>query len=465
MKIYLNLHQSQSDNLNWIGVAFAIYTFFWGGLIPTFAQEQAGTMPPEVREALYPRSQAANANVPHNGQTQSDRNQNFNESLFDRPHHQSTSNASTELPPFADDAIRQASFKSPATFDSKPEVDAIKAQTNTHNYSPRLETTENRNSPPAPVVPGFKGNRLTPQGNLDRLQLDSNPESASEFDDMVLRSPETLSFQSDVDTPVESIPNRSNYSGKTLEQMLNESNQSLQAKRSGRATADSVDDDWSIEGTRSLNPPPFSASTSDSLDFSEQRRQPIQFADQLQRIAISLCVVLMLGVGFVVTAQRWIAATRKGDSATQSSSVIGKPINKQSGKIVIQNQLRLDSKSILYLVSVGDQQVLVATDSAGIKSVVPLKPSFDDLLDNLGETNEIDAPREIHQTPQSEPDDVAEGLERPDTYSPAARRYLTPEPKSNSEPDQVETEMRRKLAELLGGEAFRDILLQQTNRK
>lgn len=97
--------------------------------------------------------------------------------------------------------------------------------------------------------------------------------------------------------------------------------------------------------------------------FDQERFQQI-----LKQLATNTGLVLVIGVGFILFAKRWV----KGS----------KPARKKDGvSIEIKSTLKLSPKSNLYLIKAGDQRLIVANDQNGIKSVVPLTESFADSLD------------------------------------------------------------------------------------
>lgn len=163
---------------------------------------------------------------------------------------------------------------------------------------------------------------------------------------------------------------------------------------------------------------------------SEESSPPIQAL--LQNIAGSTCLVLILGVGFIVVAKR----VMKGKQTAAGEKT-------EELKIHVVANLRLAPKSNLHLVEVGKQRVLVASDSTGIKSVVSLTDSFANSLDSFHET----MPAEELTSTDDSPQDSA-------TYE---------KPRSASQANaEIEAEMQRKLSEVLGGQAFKDVFYQST---
>jgi flagellar biogenesis protein FliO len=181
-------------------------------------------------------------------------------------------------------------------------------------------------------------------------------------------------------------------------------------------------------------------------------------AETMQRIAVSLCFVLAVACVLLLVIKRWLFSRT---SLIPKTGVV-KP-NRDSTSIRILNQLRLDAKSLLYLIKANEQQVLVAVDMAGIKSVVTLNSDFESALEDLSEQQAI-RPRSIVEQLEAE-------FGQPATYSPStlqkksgrsgtaddsaellssatapARPRQHAEVKAESD---LESEMKRKLAEIL----------------
>ena len=157
-----------------------------------------------------------------------------------------------------------------------------------------------------------------------------------------------------------------------------------------------------------------------------------QFQDLLGNIAGSTCLVLILGVGFILVAKR----VTKGKVAKSKQKSDQPQIN------VVAN-LRLTPKSNLHLVEVGKQRVLVASDAAGIKSVVSLTNSFASELDSLDDEVATEAASVATESNQE-----SGVYEKPQTARQADA--------------EIEAEMRRKLSEVLGGQAFKDVCYHST---
>ena len=150
-----------------------------------------------------------------------------------------------------------------------------------------------------------------------------------------------------------------------------------------------------------------------------------QFQQLLQNIATSTCLVIILGVGFILVAKRFVAAKPTG----------GKQSMATAPRISVVANLKLTPKSRLHLIEVGDQRVLVASDVTGIKSVVSLNQSFSTALNSLDEMESA--------------------------ASVPSQTYGQTQPSKQSAAE-IEAEMQRKLSEILGGEAFKDVFYKST---
>ncbi len=136
----------------------------------------------------------------------------------------------------------------------------------------------------------------------------------------------------------------------------------------------------------------------------------------LQKIAVSTCIVMVLGVAFILVAKRWVSTNTAKPAAKQPAQTI-----------TITSTLRLTPKSNLHLVEVGSQRVLVACDLTGIKSVVSLNHTFSETLDAF------------------------EGS------AGAMKEPLAAQSSPSKSAEEIEAEMQQKLSQILGGEAFKDV--------
>ncbi len=121
------------------------------------------------------------------------------------------------------------------------------------------------------------------------------------------------------------------------------------------------------DSDRSFGNPPGETAHSDPR-FNQQNFQKL-----LQSIAINTCIVMCVGVGFILIAKQWFFKQAKPTAKTSENT------------IQITSTLRLSPKSNLFLVAAGTHRLIVASDQNGINSVVPLTDSFASTLDSLAD--------------------------------------------------------------------------------
>lgn len=104
--------------------------------------------------------------------------------------------------------------------------------------------------------------------------------------------------------------------------------------------------------------------------------QPSQshFGKTIANIGMNLAFVLLVGIGFIVFAKQWVKPQREKE--------LGSTENRTS-KLEVQEELMLDGKTKIRVVRWKNSDVLVASDSDGVKSMVALVPSFSESLDHL----------------------------------------------------------------------------------
>jgi flagellar biogenesis protein FliO len=237
--------------------------------------------------------------------------------------------------------------------------------------------------------------------------------------------------------------------------------------RSNQAAANELDNDLAFSD------PVFSEG-----EFSSESSSSQQFKQLLEKIVTSTVYVLIFAVGFIFVAKRWV---KKNDTPSKGTK---KPQPAPDIKVV--SSLRLQAKSNLQLVEIGKERVLVASDATGIKSVVSLGSPFSSALESYEEADETDEVPPAAEMPLEQPSHFSQpiarfenGISKPASdgslnstirqaapepelpprrvsLSERVRAYAQSEVKPEPETD-VEAEMKRKLAELLGGEAFKDV--------
>jgi len=440
---------------------------FFGMVSLIHGQDNQGAIPPEVREALYPRvrPQVSNHDLPQHANALAESRGQFNDSLFSEEQNESAFplRFSHQTPP--DRQIQQASF-----LDTKSEGS--------------IESGSQTELPAAATIPKIRPQPVDHELSIPRLatvEMDRSRALQPNYDDR----PAEIIGGSNADVGLGGYsdgkidgwnPQQPRYSGATLEELLLESNLSSNKKRGTPSKS---------QGTQ-WNQSQLDSSDWDNDPSSDATAAPIEFAEQIQRIAVSLCIVLFLGVSFVFGYQRWVKATGK---------LIEKPRASHQGpqnqeKIQVICQLPLDAKSHVFLIEASNQKVLIVSDVSGIKSVVPLPRPFEETWQGLAETE--------HLTSSGEQDfDESDSLESETAgmYTPAARRFVnrqsnqstSRQPQQNrngggqpssansavrerengtvgASPAEIESEMRKKLADLLGGEAFRDVFLKQADQ-
>lgn len=240
-------------------------------------------------------------------------------------------------------------------------------------------------------------------------------------------------------TPANSAPGL-DVNRPTLADLLAESNTQTM-NRDGAATTATVPTTTSAAEPDSLT----------SLNRKSSPGSPIDFQNMLQNIATSTCLVLCLGVGFIVIAKRFLQNRPSNFNANNARNKTR--ASSEPSTIRIINTLKLNGKANLQLIEVGDQRVLVASDLSGIKSVVALNQNFSTALEALESGEQALA--------ATEPSSSA------GVYTPAARTTAETQPKPQStQPQQstaeIEAEMKRQLSQILGGQAFADVFYNQT---
>ena len=112
------------------------------------------------------------------------------------------------------------------------------------------------------------------------------------------------------------------------------------------------------------------------------------FTKLIEKVCYSTLFVLVLGIGFVVVAKKFQGkgTTKPEKEAAYEFDVIGK--------------IDLSPKASLTLVQIGDEKIVVASDSIGVKSVVHLNgKSANEPISSFSEAMEMaDVPHDLEQT-------------------------------------------------------------------
>ena len=93
----------------------------------------------------------------------------------------------------------------------------------------------------------------------------------------------------------------------------------------------------------------------------------------LGRLFMGTVVVLGLSVGSIWMMRRWLQGQM--------------PANALSREMKLIETLRLGNRNSLHLVHIGNREILVGSDTGGIKSIVQLARPFDDALAEVETTN------------------------------------------------------------------------------
>ena len=103
------------------------------------------------------------------------------------------------------------------------------------------------------------------------------------------------------------------------------------------------------------------------LAYSPQFPKPPDTGAMILRLLVGTVVVLVLCVGTVWIGKPWLQKLQITGSGTASFHI--------EGSVAVGN------RAMLYLVRVGDTQLIAGTDMTGLKSLIALPASFKDVLD------------------------------------------------------------------------------------
>jgi flagellar biogenesis protein FliO len=136
-------------------------------------------------------------------------------------------------------------------------------------------------------------------------------------------------------------------------------------------------DDSSVQGTFAPLPGNSIQGAKPAVEKPVQPLPGLELSGTLKKIILNTILVLAVAVTFIYIATK-----------TRRNGVI--PGGKPRSNIAIEQTLSLGNKAVLKIVRIGEQQVLIAMDATGVKSVVSLQEPF---LNGL-EANEIsEAPK------------------------------------------------------------------------
>lgn len=117
------------------------------------------------------------------------------------------------------------------------------------------------------------------------------------------------------------------------------------------------------------------ATPESELTYTPQWPAPPDTGAMLLRLVIGTVVVLGLCVGSLWLGKPWLLRL-------QSINTGGKVLH-------IEGTVSLGNRAVLYLVKVGDTQLIAGTDGSGLKSLITLPTSFKEVLEEQTSSTEI----------------------------------------------------------------------------
>lgn len=103
------------------------------------------------------------------------------------------------------------------------------------------------------------------------------------------------------------------------------------------------------------------------LAYAPQWPAPPDTGAMLLRLIIGTAIVLGLCVGSLWLGKPWLMRLQS--------------INTNGQAMLVEGSVSLGNRAVLYLVKVGDTQLIAGTDATGLKSLLALPPSFKEVLD------------------------------------------------------------------------------------
>jgi flagellar biogenesis protein FliO len=175
-----------------------------------------------------------------------------------------------------------------------------------------------------------------------------------------------------------------------------------------------------------------------------------RFQSLLKKLATSTFLVMLVGVGFILVAKRWVK--------------VSKPVSKGNElAIEIKSTLKLSPKSNLHLIQAGEQRLIVALDQNGINTVVPLNDSFSNTLDSITEmANDLDS----YSEPMTD-EESGVTVSFSDSLLALARKQTANNERSVSESSErkvgsdLDDDVRRKMEAALSDHGLKDLILKQ----
>ena len=100
----------------------------------------------------------------------------------------------------------------------------------------------------------------------------------------------------------------------------------------------------------------------------------MSFGKLIANMGMNLAFVLLVGIGFIVISKQWMkprAAVKKDDTSDNTLS------------LRIKEELVLDGKTSIRVIQWKDSEILVASDTDGVRSMVALTPNFSETFDQI----------------------------------------------------------------------------------
>ena len=119
------------------------------------------------------------------------------------------------------------------------------------------------------------------------------------------------------------------------------------------------------------------------MTYKPEWPAPPDTGAMLLRLVIGTVVVLGLCVGSLWFGKPWLMRL-------QLTNTIGQPMQ-------IEGTVALGNRAVLYLVKIGDTQLVAGTDATGLKSLIALPASFKDTLD--GQPPHVEFVRSVEPQP------------------------------------------------------------------
>lgn len=121
---------------------------------------------------------------------------------------------------------------------------------------------------------------------------------------------------------------------------------------------------------------------SPELAYTPQWPEPPDTGAMLLRLGLGTAAVLALSVGTLWFAKPWLQRLQVGAAG--------------SSLLKIEGSVTLGSRAVLYLVKVGDTQLVAGTDPSGLKSLIVVPATFREVLDEQIPSEELGAQLERH---------------------------------------------------------------------